>query len=84
MSVLIAVTFLTVPTSYAGDDVYGSGKPLSIKQTNDGHITSSPDINKSPSSDSVIPIPYPHIGESKETIRGRKKLKLDRKPTGTR
>jgi hypothetical protein len=84
LSLLSATLLLAVSPCHAGDKVHGPGKSISVKKSNNGHVSTFPDVNKSPATDRIIPTPYPDTGESKGTTPSPKKRKMDRKPTSPR
>lgn len=56
--------------------VFANGRGIA-HETSNGMSIAFPDVCNTPSAPSPIPIPYPNIGQSSDTSKGPKKVKID-------
>lgn len=66
---------------HAGDFVYSNQKSVTHKSRG-GMSSPYPDVCKTPSPGGPIPIPYPNIGQSSDTSKGGKKVKVEGQKPG--
>lgn len=57
---------------------FANGKGI-VHQGSGGMSVVFPDVCKTPIGNSVVPIPYPNIGKSADTVKGPKSVKTDGK-----
>jgi len=76
---LTTTLFVISGLIYAGD--VSANKKSIVHKSSGGKSVVFPDVCKTPSPGGPTPVPYPNIGQSSDTSKGKKKLKVDGKKT---
>jgi len=79
--VLILFFAIVLPGTVCADNATVGKNKNVVRGESRGESAAFPDVCKSPSPGGPIPIPYPNIGQSSDTARGAKKVKVDGNPT---
>jgi len=79
---VLVFAFMSAATAQAGDQTYVNSSEVSSKQNDGKTVAAFPDVAKTPESPpgGPVPIPYPNMGQSTDTAKGSKEVKVDANP----
>ena len=79
---VLVFAFMSAATAQAGDQVTANNTQVTSKKVDGKTVAAFPDVAKTPESPpgGPVPIPYPDMGQSTDTAKGSKKVKVDGNP----